>query len=249
MLDMLTLKISERWVLDMEVYNKNRDNNNSMYDEIREQNAKLKGAPLNEKWAYFKEYYLKMTLAIIAAAIFIIYLAYTMITAPRDTAFAAYFFNDTGDSSNTELADSFAEYMNIDTKKAECYIDATLNYSPDGADYDSYIGLEKVMAVISSKELDVIVGDADTVSYFAKSECFSNVTEILPEDLLEKFKDDLFYAPVGESEELVPVGIYITGAPKIDEYYYYVGMEPIMGFVVNSNSIDNAIEFLRYIYK
>ena len=44
----------------MEVYNKNRDKNRNMHDEIREQNAKLKGAPLHEKLAYFKEYYLKM---------------------------------------------------------------------------------------------------------------------------------------------------------------------------------------------
>jgi hypothetical protein len=46
----------------------------------------------------------------------------------------------------------------------------------------------------------------------------------------------------------VPVGIYITDAPKIVENYYYVDKDAIMGFIVNSNSVDNAIEFLRYIY-
>lgn len=239
---------SERSGTYMEVYNKNRDSNNSIHDEIREQNAKLKGAPLKEKWSYFREYYLKITIGIVIAAVFIIYLAYTMITAPRETAFAAFFFNDTGDSSSTELADRFAQYMNIDTKKAECYIDATMSYSPDGADYDSYLGLEKVMALISAKGLDVIVGDEDTALYFSKSECFVDVTTILPEDLLDTFKDNLFYATVGESDELVPVGIYITDAPKINEYYYYVGKEPIMGFVANSTNFDNAIEFLKYIY-
>ena len=73
----------------MEVYNKNRDKNNSMHDEIREQNAKLKDAPLGEKLAYFKEYYLKTTIAIIIGVIFVGYLAYSMLTAPTDTAFAA----------------------------------------------------------------------------------------------------------------------------------------------------------------
>jgi hypothetical protein len=232
----------------MEVYNKNRDINNSVHDEIKEQNAKMKNAPLKEKWDYFKEYYLKITIAAIVIIVFVIYIAYTMITAPKDTAFAAFFFNDTGDSSSTELADGFAEYMNIDTKKSDVYIDATMNYSPDGADYDSYIGLEKVMAVISTKELDVIVGDSDTADYFAKAECLSDLTTVLPDDLLEKFKDSLYYATIGESTEPVPVGIYITDAPKINEYYYYVDIEPVFSIVVNSNSIDNAIEFLRYIY-
>ncbi len=89
----------------MEVYNKNRDKNNSMHDEIREQNAKLKDAPFREKLDYFRDYYLKTTIVAVVVIVFVAYLAYTMLTAPSDTAFAAFFFNDTGDSSNTELID------------------------------------------------------------------------------------------------------------------------------------------------
>lgn len=118
----------------MEIYNKNRDNNHSMHDEIREQNAKLKGAPLREKLSYFQEYYLKTTLVVIAIVIFIAYIAHSMLTAPSDTAFAAYFFNDTGDSSSTGLIDGFVEYLQIDTSEHEAYIDATMNYAPDSDD-------------------------------------------------------------------------------------------------------------------
>jgi hypothetical protein len=238
----------ERLGNNMEVYNKNRDKNNGMHDEIREQNAKLKDAPIKEKWAYFKEYYLKTTLAILAAVVVLVYLAYSMITAPRDTAFAAFFFNDTGDSSDTTLIDGFIDYMGINTKKSECYIDASVVYDPTGQNYEAYIFVEKVMAVIASEELDVIVGDADTIDYYGGLECFSDITTVLPDDLMEKFNDKLYYAKVGESDELVPVGIYITDAPKIVENYYYVDKDAIMGFIVNSNSVDNAIEFLRYIY-
>jgi hypothetical protein len=232
----------------MEVYNKNRDKNNSMHDEIREQNAKLKNAPLKKKWEYFKEYYLKMTLLILVIAILLISLAYSVITSPKETAFTAFFFNDTGDSSDTTLIDGFVDYIGVDTKKESCYIDATMNYTEDQSDYSSYLFVEKVMAEIAAEDLDVIVGDEMTVKYYAGLECFSDVTEILPDDLLDKFSDKLYYATVGESDELVPVGIYITDAPKINENYYYVDKEPIMGFIVNSNNTDNSIEFLRYIY-
>lgn len=232
----------------MEVYNKNRDNNHSMHDEIREQNAKLKGAPFREKLSYFQEYYLKTTLLVIAAVIFIGYIAHSMLTAPSDTAFAAYFFNDTGDSSNTELIDGFVEYLELDTSAHEAYIDATMNYIPDSGDINVFMSLEKTMAVISTSELDVVVGDAETADYFAKSECLHDITTVLPDDLLTKFKDKLYYAEVGEAKELVPVGIYVTDSPKLNEYYYYVDREPILGFIINSNSMDNAIAFLRYIY-
>lgn len=232
----------------MEVYNKNRDKNNSIHDEIREQNAKLKDAPLKEKLAYFKEYYLKTTLVAIVAIIFIGSLAYTMITAPEDTGFAAFFFNDTGDSSSTALIDEYIAYTGIDTKEHDVYMDATMSYSPDGADYDAYAGLEKSMAVISTCELDVIIGDQATIDYFAKSECFPDITTVLPEDLLEQFKDKLYYYTSEETGETIPVGIYVADSPKLNEYYYYVDKEPVLSFLINSNSMENAISFLRFIY-
>lgn len=232
----------------MEVYNKNRDKNNSMHDEIREQNAKLRDAPLKDKAAYFKEYYLKTTIAAVIVIALVGYLAYSILTAPSDTAFAAFFYNDIGDSSSTELIDGFTSYMNIDTKKHDAYIDATMNYYPNRNDYDIYMGLEKAMAVLSTGELDVIVGDTATIDYFTHCDCLHDITTVLPDDLLTQFGDRLYYAETGETKELVPVGVYVTDAPKLNQYYYHDDMETIMTFVVNSNSMDNAIAFLRYIY-
>lgn len=235
----------------MEVYNKNRDKNQGMHDEIREQNAKLKDAPLKDKIAYYKEYYLKATLAILAAAIFIGYIAYTMITAPDDTAFAAYFFNNTGDSSSTELLDSFVDYAGIDTKKHDAYIDASMHYG-DAADNMTgygYVDLEKSMAVIAAKELDVLVGDQSAFDYYCKSEVFSDITAVLPDDLMEQFKDKLYYYTNEETNETLPLGIDVSDAPKLQEYHYYDGITAYFGFIVNSDSVDNAIAFLRYIYE
>ncbi|MCI7790307.1 MAG: hypothetical protein MR531_05965 [Lachnospiraceae bacterium] len=232
----------------MDVYNKNRDQNNSIHDEIREQNAKLKDAPLKEKLSYFKDYYLKTTIIIIIALIFLGNIAYTMITAPEDTGFAAFFFNDTGDSSSTAMLDEFVSYAGIDTKEHEAYIDATMNYNPEASDFDAYSGLEKSMAVISTGELDVIIGDSEAFDYFCKSECFPDITTVLPDDLMEQFKDKLYYYTNEETGETLPLGIYVTDSPKLNEYYYYVDKEPILGFLVNSNSMENAITFLRYLY-
>lgn len=241
----------------MGVYNENRDKNNGMRDEIREQNAKLKNAPLKEKLSYFKEYYLKTTLIVIAVLIFLGSLLHTMITAPEDTAFSAVFFNDTGDSSDTSLADNFAEYAQIDTAKHEVYIDATLMYrdASNAADlgtsmnsYEAYVGLEKTMALITTSELDIIAGDKDAFDYFCKADCFHDVRTILPADVLSKLEDQLYYYTNEETGETLPVGIRINDAPKISAHHYYTGADAYLGFVVNSNSLDNALLFFDYIY-
>lgn len=232
----------------MEVYNKNRDNNQSMADEIKEQNAKLKGAPFKDKLEYFKEYYLKSAIIVIIACIFAGNIIYSIVTAPDDTGFAAYFFNDTGDSSSTAMLDEFTAYAGIDTKKHEAYIDSTMTYDSKNADMYAYVGMQKVMANISIQELDIIVGDKETFDYFAESECFDDITAFLPDDLNEQFKDRLYYYTDKETGETYPAGVYVTDSPKINEYSYYVNKEPILGFVANSNSLENAVTFLRYLY-
>ena len=39
---------------------------NSVHDEVKEQQQKLKGKPFKEKWAYFWEYYKIQTIVVIA---------------------------------------------------------------------------------------------------------------------------------------------------------------------------------------
>lgn len=231
----------------MDVYNKNRDKNQSLSDEIREQNAKLRGAPLKEKLLYFRDYYLLTTIIAIVICAFVFSLGYTMITAPRDTAFGAFFYNDTGNSSDTGLIDGFVEYMGIDTSRQNAFIDSSMTYSEDFSDLDAYAGLEKAMASITASDLDVIVGDAKTIDYFTKCDCLGDITTILPENLSETFQEHLYYAETGDGSRIA-VGIDVSDAPKLNEYYYYVEKEPIFSFVTNSDKIENVIAFLEYLY-
>ena len=231
----------------MEVYNKNRDKNQSLSDEIREQNAKLKNASLKDKLLYFKDYYLLTTLGVIVICAFVFSLAYTMITAPRDTAFGAFFFNDTGDFSDTQLIDHFVAYRGIDTSKQNAYIDSGMIYSADFSDFDAFAQLEKAMAAITANDVDVIVGDTETIDYFAKCDCLGDITSVLPDDLLETHKDRLYYAETGSGDK-IPVGIDVSDASKLNEHSYYVDKEPVFSFVINSDQIENGIAFLRFIY-
>lgn len=232
----------------MDVYNKNRDQNNSIHDEIKEQNAKLKNASLKKKLGYFKDYYLKMTLAIAAGVILIVSMIVTMVTAPDDTGFAAFFFNNNEFITETPMLDEFVTYAAIDTKEHDAYIDSSLYYDSEINSQDIYATLEKSIAVISTNELDIVVGDEEAVEYFCQIEACADVTALLPADLMEQFQDKLYYSTNLETGETLPLGLYVADSPKLAEYGYYKGQEPILCFIANSNSIENAITFLRYLY-
>ena len=188
-----------------------------------------------------------MVIVIVVATV--IYIAYSMITSPKDTAFAAYFYNITnGTPADTSLQDGFIEHAGIDTDEHFAYLDVTMFFDLEAQNPESYNQMNKAMAVIYSGELDLIVADTKTIDYYAYGEYIHDVTTILPDDLLDKFKDKLYYASVGENGDKLPVGIYVGDSPKLIQYNYYDKGDPVFSFIINSNSIDNAVEFLRYLY-
>lgn len=237
----------------MGVYNENRDKNNSIRDEIREQNMKLKDAPFKEKLLYFKEYYLKGTIAVIIVLAILGNIAKTIINAPRETVFGALFFNSTGDAQDTTLLDSFIASLGVDMNKKEAFIDPTYTYSQNldnSFQYESsYLGIQKAMALLSSKDVEVMACDQEAFDYFARSECFHNLTDVLPKEILEKYNDKIYYFEDEKTGEKLPLGINVNDAPKLIENHYFDYSEPILGFVANTERIETAIKFLEFIYE
>ncbi len=77
-----------------------------------------------------------------------------------------------------------------------------------------YVDLEKSMAVIAAKELDVLVGDQSAFDYYCKSEVFSDITTVLPDDLMEQFKDKLYYYTNEETNETLPLELMSVMPPN-----------------------------------
>lgn len=233
----------------MSVYNENRDNNMSLQDEIREQNAKMKGQPFSVKFSYFKEYYLKATIIITVVIIALISLIVSIVTGPQDTAFACYFINHANPSADTDtLLDDFIAQTDIDTKKYDVCLDTSVYYTPDNKDPYSYISYEKIMAIVGAGDLDVIVGDEETIEYYAYGGCFTDITPMLPDDLMNQFQDKLYYYTTDDGES-VPIGIYINDSKQLAERGYYTDTPAVFCIIANSDRVNYAIDFLRFLYQ
>lgn len=232
----------------MSIYNENRDNNMSLHDEIREQNAKMKGQPLSVKLSYFKDYYLKVTIAAMICIFAIGALIVSIVSGPEDTIFGCYFINHTGSMADDTLLQDFIVAADIDTKKYDTFLDTSIYYNPDNQDPYEYIAKEKVMALISAKDLDVIVGDEDAMQYYAYGGSFMDITTVLPEDLLAQFQDKLYYYTTEDGQN-IPIGIFVDDSPKLISYAYYDHSPAIFGIIANSDRTDYAIQFLRFLYQ
>lgn len=219
-----------------------------------EANKKISSSTKNEaginteKNNFFQQYNYKILLVSIIGIGIIVYIIYSILTAPKNMIFAAYFFNNTSNHSSTDLKNNFIKHLELDPSDTLININTSLCFSEKNVTSDISKNINHTMVDMYNGKLDVIIGDSETIDFFSYGEYFHNVTEILPADLLEQFEDNLYYSVINEDGTKVPVGIYVDDSPLLNKYSYYKNSKPVLCFVLNSKNMDNAIEFLNYLY-
>ena len=196
----------------------------SVRDEIKEQQKKLKGQGFKAHWDYFWEYYKIHTFVAIAVLIFV---AITIRDIANNKPYAMYamFINNKGMETQSILQDGFAEYADIDTSSYAVIVDTSSNFMSSIVDTTSVATSEKIMAMLAAHDLDVIVGDENTMGRYASQDTFIDLRTIYSEDELKELSDSIFYVDQGyidylNSEEYTT---YITSG-EYDENNKYAVM-------------------------
>lgn len=221
---------------------------NSVSDEIKAQHKKLAGKTPKEKLLYFWEYYRVPTLVTILVIAFAGNLIYTIATA-RDSVLSALFINGYSEIDTEAFMAGFDEYAQIDTKEYTTSLEMNFTIQEEAADQYTMANVQKLMALVAAKELDVIMADSKTFANYADPGYFCNLNEVLPRELIDKYQDRFFYYDVPDDEQgEIPVGIQLADAPKVVQTQAYaVTNDAIFGIVINSEHPDNAVQFLEYL--
>lgn len=161
-------------------------------DEIRQEKQKTKDMSFKGKLSYFWDYY-KIHTIVAAVAVFLIVTIVRDIVNSKDYAFYGVYFNAAQTFSAEEQMNKFSEYLGIDTEKYQTLLDSAMYYSLTDLSETTLAASQKFAAMIQTGDIDVTVADEDVFANYAVNEIFSDLREVLPEDLLEKYKDDIFY--------------------------------------------------------
>jgi len=222
-------------------------------DEIREQRAKLKGKGFKYKFSYFWEYYRWITLGTIVGIIFLVLLIKSFVTA-KDTAFQTVFVNATGAIDSEE----FTELIGIDTKKEEVLFDSSysLNLNPDEYDEASYVNMQKILAMTTAKQLDVILCYENVAEYYGKGEMLTDLRNLFGEDWVTKMGDKVLWVDVETTDAdgndisyTVPVAINVSDATKLVNYGCFPYGDCYFCVVGNTQHEEWVKLFYEYIYK
>ena len=164
----------------------------SVHDEIRAERKKLKGKGLKANLEYFWDYYKIHTIV----AIFAIILLAILIRDIRNNkpyGFYAMMLNCGASEAQTAMEDEFAPIAGIDTTTYDCLIDTTSSFHTQTFDELTVATSQKIMAVMSAKELDVIAADIPTMLFYANQETFLDLRTVYSEEELQSLSDRLIY--------------------------------------------------------
>ena len=186
---------------------------NSVHDEVKEQQQKLKGKPFKEKWAYFWEYYKIQTIVVIAVLAFAGNLIYTFATR-KDTVMEAAFVNcymNTEVDSDTMIAD-FEQYADIDTSSDCAAINRDMNVDYENTDQYSYANMQKIIAMISGKTLDALITDDTYMDHNLEAGLFCDLHQYFTDEELAQYGDQVIYKdlPDDNTDGEIPIGISVS---------------------------------------
>ena len=219
---------------------------NSVNDEIKEQRQKLKGKSPKEKFAYFWEYYKIHTLITLLVLIFGGNFIYTIATRQNivmEAAFVNMVLAEEFDSEQ-EAAD-FVSWAGIDSKECEAVLDTGIYIDYDGGDEYTAVNIQKVMAMVSARALDVILTDDSYLEQTADQGYFADLTEVLPEEMIASFEEQgkLLYWDIPEDDKReVPIAVDVRDSS------FFLSHEVPAWFCIVSNAEhpDNGVKFLEY---
>ncbi|MBR4671299.1 MAG: hypothetical protein IKO84_11950 [Butyrivibrio sp.] len=164
----------------------------SIYEEIRDQQKKLKDQDFKTKWNYFWDYYkIHVIVGLIVLIAIIATVRSFILTKPN--ALYAVLLNSGYEVTREELENGYMDYAKVDRSEYGCLIDTSSSFDQTHIDQMTLATSQKIMANVAAQEIDSLGGDVTTFAYYAAQDVFMDLRNIFSEDELSAFGDDVFY--------------------------------------------------------
>lgn len=194
--------------------------------------------------------------------------------AQKEAAFSGVLINCYPQKESTIAAD-FAQHEQIDTDTYDVLVEdnvlLTENYTQG-----NMMLLQSLLARVNAGELDVLAADADVFRLYANtaSGVFADLREYFDEEALTKLPGQIYYIDLAflpviqeaagseeaynslqypdphcpeEMAEPVPVGIDVSGFPRMQEFYDFGGAPMYLGIVSSTQRPELAVHFIAFL--
>lgn len=202
----------------------------------------MKQGMWKKRLEYFWMYYKIPFLAVLAGAAILFCFVYAKVTE-KEYALNTMLLDVHSSVREETLAEEFAGYAEIDTKKYEVLISTSLLFSDASSGNYAMSSLARFYSLIGTEELDACMMLEEDFMKYAKADSFLDLRELFTEKELEAFPE-LYTDGTGRV-----LGIYGDTLSKIKEIEGYSDPDTrsLAGVIYNTRHPDNAKKFLEYL--
>lgn len=218
-------------------------------EEAGRERQKLSQMSNRDKLWYIWEYYKLPIIGTVIAVFVIISFASAVYSNRFDNALYIMILNDKsgGNNHTDELADALDSYLNLG-KNEQVTIDDSLSVTYDGSTSEmGYASLAKITALITTKDLDIIIGDTASMDHFGSLSAFSNLEEELPADVYHLVRDHLYYAK-GSDGSSYPCAIVLDES-RFPKESGVILKPPYLALLSNSQHKEASFALIRYLFE
>ena len=245
---------------------KKRKENTKVRYSLKEEWARFKAQPGEEKFWYIWEYYKLHILAIVGAIIILFMVVHSIVEATKPTILQGFQVNVTNYNENgSYMKEDYLSSRGLNPKKNHIYYDDSLlvDNRAESTNVNAQLLLAsstKIMANVQANDLDYMIMDHYSMDEYCKEQIFSDLKDVLPEEMFNRLEaegriekstmvlswaDDDKEIPAETQEIYAGVNLYpstFTDKMGITGDCYYV-------FLFNSKRTDVAVDFLNYLFE
>ena len=197
--------------------------------------------------AYFWYYYIWFLLIGAGLAIRVIVMIVQTVRTPSDYIAEVVLVN--GDQLETDESDYFDRFITekgYEEGEDYLYVDASFQVDVENQSGTSASSFQILAAMFAGGEIDVFISDEGIFRLEAENHGFYDLREVLPEELLEKYEDKLFYCEDPETGEQTPYGFLLDESALYTEETIFANV-PIVGIASQSSELDVDTDLIEYL--
>ena len=215
----------------------------------REQWAKLKGAPLKDKIAYFFTYYGLATFFIIVGVVFVVSFTVSYIRNSIPSVITGDFYTSLiREDCDEELKTVLCARLGYNPSKYQIAISSTVGISTDVQ--MAYTQSQKTIARIAAGELDFICADTALANSYMNAEdgdanAFADLSAVFPEEDLKKLDESghLLYYTMADGTSF-PYLIELNGTWLSEFFGLTESNENRIGRIVSSKNSASYVQMI-----
>ena len=213
-----------------------------------EKKVVLKDMEPKDRLSYIWEYYKWYIIVAVFVVIFGIYLIVSYTTRKEEVAHVLMVNTNIEAVSDDDahLFDQLLSDNGYNTAKQEVAVNDGLRVDSKGVGQNNYYSYSSVLTILEAGGADVYLSDKETFDLIAGTGNLQDLSEVLPEDIMQEYQDKLVYTTDGETNESYPCGIEITGNKWAKETGLYTG-DCVIGAAYGDNTDGLTKKLISYI--